>query len=173
MRKTRVYHTFNFDKPSFVYFIENEGDMLFNIEFIHARNCKIIINDDVFYCALPLKPFYASNPVILNKEKEKIGAIRYYGWTFKKKTVKLENESENWVYGRSASGLPMIKKQDLSIAIDVGKNEKPFRFSDLFKADEGNVSKVRVIVEGEISNQFLLIGLAICMFEIEQYSSSD
>ncbi len=170
IRETRTFPNFNFDEPTIIYSLENTSDLCVKVEFLHTVNCKIVVNNEIYYCSPQENKWFTSKSIIHNKEKIEIGFVAC--WAFPK-TISLDSQAESWIYRYKIDLLSKrfwsnvvsteIVNQGRRISFEQIRNR--FNYKNIFK--DNIPKKIKVILDKNIENEFLLIGLLLYLFEVE------
>jgi hypothetical protein len=174
VRETRSYPTFNFDKPTIVYSHTNIDGENITVEFLFTVNCKITINNNIYFCN-PLKnnPFPTNIIISSNNFDNTIGTIEYWGCTHKKKRVILFSDNEphqKWIYEEDNNifSKKFWTRNPNQRTITNGTNKLTIEF--LKKTNDQtnfNTQSIAVTQEGIFENLYLLTALTFYMFELE------
>ena len=168
IRERKSYPNFNIDKPNTIYNLKSSNELQFRIEFIHSVNAKIIENDKTYYCGPPAKKVSFGKINIIDNEKNKIGNINFWGWTFKKKKITLQSERGEifWtINNRNYNEVELINNE---IVLTLIKEKSNTVWKNILNDQQKD--NFSITFSERIKEEKLMCGLAIYVYELIEFN---
>lgn len=167
VRDAKPFSIFNLSKPNITYSLINPSGQNLKIEFAADINCTIIDNNEkVFYCGPPKRKISFGEIIISDRNLKKIGWIDYWGWTFKRKKIIIDDASrhEEWILKkRSVFSREFWSSNSDKIIIENGER------AISLERTGNNGGILRINFTHNFNDDFLLMcGLIIYMYELRE-----